>query len=408
MARQVTRLTDRKVKTIAATGKEFTLSDGNGLQLRVRPAGTKSWQFKYSDPVTNKIQKLSLGVYPELSLANARTKTIEYRELLAQKINPKSFEQTKKIEARKQQTNTFLAVAELWFERKKDNITSEHAYREWRTLDKYVFPHLGKTPITAINAVGTIEVLRPLEKDGKYSTVKRICQSVNQIMDFAVNHGLIHANPLAKIIKVFRKNTVFHMPTIRPEQLPDFLKRLNACARIQTKTKLLILWQLHTMTRPKEAATTRWADIDLENRVWTIPAENMKRRKAHRIPLTPQAIEILDQIRPQSEQFNYVFPGERDTTSHVSLFTANAAIKRSLGLKDELVAHGLRSVASTALHEQGFDSLLIEACLSHADQNEVRASYNRSDYLEQRKEIMSWWSAYIEEAAQGSLFINKE
>ncbi|WP_236688285.1 tyrosine-type recombinase/integrase [Photobacterium kishitanii] len=126
--------------------------------------------------------------------------------------------------------------------------------------------------------------------------------------------------------------------------------------------------------------------MDLENRVWTIPAENMKRRKAHRIPLTPQAIEILDQIRPQSEQFDYVFPGERDTNSHVSLFTANAAIKRSL----ELVAHGLRSVASTALHEQGFDSLLIEACLSHADQNEVRASYNRSDYLEQRKEIMSW------------------
>nr|WP_236688284.1 tyrosine-type recombinase/integrase [Photobacterium kishitanii] len=120
-----------------------------------------------------------------------------------------------------------------------------------------------------------------------------------------------------------------------------------------------MLWQLHTMTRPKEAATTRWADIDLENRVWTIPAENMKRRKAHRIPLTPQAIEILDQIRPQSEQFDYVFPGERDTNSHVSLFTANAAIKRSLGLKDELVAHRLRSVASTALHEQGFDSLLI-------------------------------------------------
>jgi integrase len=134
----------------------------------------------------------------------------------------------------------------------------------------------------------------------------------------------------------------------------------------------------------------------------------MKRRKAHRIPLTPQAIEILDQIRPQSEQYDYVFPGERDTTSHVSLFTANAAIKRSLGLKDELVAHGLRSVASTALHEQGFDSLLIEACLSHADQNEVRASYNRSDYLEQRKEIMGWWSAYIEEAAQGSFFMNKK
>ena len=127
----------------------------------------------------------------------------------------------------------------------------------------------------------------------------------------------------------------------------------------------------------------------------------MKRRKVHRIPLTPQAIEILDQIRPQSEQFDYVFPGKRDTTTHVSLFTADATIKRSsLGLKGKLVA-------STALHEKGFDSLLIEACLSHADQYEVRASYNRSNYLEQRKEIMCWWSAYIEEAAQSSFFMSK-
>ena len=235
-------------------------------------------------------------------------------------INPK-------LEARKQQADTFLTITELWFERKKDNITPEHAYREWRTLDKYISPILAKRQSLQLML---LVLLRPLEKDGKYSTVKRICQSVNQIMDFAVNHGLIHANPLAKIIKVFRKNTVLHMPTIRPEQLPDFLERLNACARVQTKTKLLILWQLHTMTRPKEAATTRWADIDLENRVWTIPAENMKRRKAHRIPLTPQAIEILDQIRPQSEQYDYVCPDEHDTTSHVSLFTANAAIKRSL------------------------------------------------------------------------------
>ena len=397
MARQVIRLTDRKIKSAAPTGKEFTLSDGEGLQLRVRPTGAKSWQFKFSDPVTSKIQKIALGPYPELSLANARSKTTEYRTLLAQKINPKSFEHSKIIEAKRVHTSTFIAIAELWFERKKETVSPAHAYREWRTLEKYIFPHMSKIPVATITAVETIDVLRPLEKEGKYSTVKRICQSLNQIMDYSVNHGLIHANPLAKIIKVFRKNTVLHMPTIRPEQLPDFLERLHSCSTIQTKTKLLILWQLHTMTRPKEAATARWVDIDLEKCVWTIPAENMKRRKEHRIPLTSQAIKILEQIRLQIKRCDYVFPGERDTNSHVSLFTANAAIKRSLGLKDELVAHGLRAIASTALHEYGFDSLLIEACLSHADQNEVRASYNRSDYLEQRKEIMCWWSDYIDE-----------
>ncbi|WP_318457520.1 tyrosine-type recombinase/integrase [Photobacterium leiognathi] len=404
MARKITRLTDKQIKSTIPKDKEFTLSDGDGLQLRIRTSGTKSWQFKFKAPISGTQQKITLGVYPHLTLANARKKALEYKELLSQKINPKEHIKRQQLEAERQQANTFSNIAKLWFSRKSTNVSVNHASREWRTLEKYVLPALGNIPVSSINAPDTIALLRPIEQDGKHSTIKRICQSLNQIMDYAVNHGLIHANPLAKIIK---KNTVIHMPTIRPEELPEFLEQLNSSKRLLIKTKLLILWQLHTMTRPKEAATTRWADIDLENRVWTIPAENMKRRKAHRIPLTPQAIEILDQIRPQSEQFDYVFPGERDTTSHVSIFTANAAIKRSLGLKDKLVAHGLRAIASTALHEHGFDSLLIEACLSHADQNEVRASYNRSDYLEQRKEIMIWWSAYIEEAGQGSIFMNK-
>lgn len=215
-------------------------------------------------------------------------------------------------------------------------------------------------------------------------------------MDYAVNHGLIHANPLAKIIKVFKKNTVIHMPTIRPEELPEFLEQLNSSKRLLIKTKLLILWQLHTMTRPKEAATARWDEIDFKNKLWTIPADKMKQRKDHRVPLTQQSMDILNMMRPLSEGSEYIFSGEKNFKSHVSLFTANAAIKRTLGYKDKLVAHGLRAIASTALHEHGFDSLLIEACLSHADQNEVRASYNRSDYLEQRKEIMIWWSGFIE------------
>ncbi|WP_318471018.1 tyrosine-type recombinase/integrase [Photobacterium leiognathi] len=407
MARSVTRLTDREIKNASATGKEYTLSDGNGLQLRVRKNGTKGWQFRYSDPISKKTQKLSLGVYPELSLANARTKAIEYRELLAQQINPKTFEQHKLQEARKKQNNTFLAVANLWFDRKKENVTPEHAYREWRNLEKYVLPYLSTIPIDDINAPETIEILRPIEQDGKHSTIKRICQSLNQIMDYAVNHGLIHANPLAKIIKVFKKNTVIHMPTIRPEELPEFLEQLNSSKRLLIKTKFLILWQLHTMTRPKEAATARWDEIDFKNKLWTIPADKMKQRKDHRVPLTQQSMDILNMMRPLSEGSEYIFSGEKNFKSHVSLFTANAAIKRTLGYKDKLVAHGLRAIASTALHEHGFDSLLIEACLSHADQNEVRASYNRSDYLEQRKEIMIWWSAYIEEAAQGSIFMNK-
>lgn len=387
------RLTDRKIKSIVATGKEQSFSDGNCLVLRVRANGTKSWRFKYT--VNKKVTKLSLGAYPVVTLAEARSVAVNYMQLLAKGIDPKEYENTKKLEASRKLANTFLAAAELWFERKKPTVTAHHAAREWRTLEMYIFPKLKDTPLESITAIDTIEILRPLETEGKHSTIKRICQSLNQIMDYSVNHGFINANPLAKIIKVFTKNTVEHMATIRPEELPDFLTAVNNSQTIQDKTKLLILWQLHTMTRSKEAAGTKWADINIEEAVWIIPAEEMKRRRAHRVPLTPATLAILEQMKPLSGHHEYVFPSERNENSHASTYTVNAAIKRSLGYKGKLVAHGLRSVASTALHEKGYDSLLVEACLAHADENEIRAAYNRSDYLEQRRPIMSWWSANV-------------
>lgn len=396
MARPATRLTDAKIKNVQSTGKEQTLSDGGGLQLRVRVNGTKSWQFRFKDPISDKLQKLGLGTYPSLSLANARKKAQEFSELVAQGINPKSHVQIKKDEGKKALANTFEHIALMWFERKEQRVSPEHAKREWRTLEKYFLPIIGKTPISDISAPNTIDHLRPLESEGKLSTIKRLCQTVNQIMDFAVNSGYIQANPLAKINKVFAKNKVEHMPTLEPEKLGDFVNKLLSAEHVQNKTKYLIFWQLHTMTRPKEAARTRWRDIDIENKVWTIPKEEMKKRRAHTVPLTDAAIDILDRMRPLSGRAEFVFPGERDPKSHMSTYTANAVIKRSLGFKGELVAHGLRAIASTALHEQGFDSLLIEACLAHADTNEVRASYNRSDYLEQRRPIMSWWSEFID------------
>ena len=390
------RLTDRKIKSIVATGKEQSFSDGNCLVLRVRANGTKSWRFKYT--VNKKVTKLSLGAYPAVTLAEARSVAVNYMQLLAKGIDPKEYESTKKLEANRKLANTFLAAAELWFERKQPTVTAHHAAREWRTLEMYIFPKMKDIPLESITAIDTIEILRPLETDGKHSTIKRICQSLNQIMDYSVNHGFINANPLAKIIKVFTKNTVEHMATIRPEELPDFLTALNNSRTIQDKTKLLILWQLHTMTRSKEAAGTKWADINIEDAVWVIPAEEMKRRRSHRVPLTPATLAILNQMKPLSGHHEYVFPSERNEKSHASTYTVNAAIKRSLGYKGKLVAHGLRSVASTALHEKGYDSLLVEACLAHADENETRAAYNRSDYLEQRRPIMGWWSEFVEQA----------
>ncbi|EHR5764713.1 MULTISPECIES: tyrosine-type recombinase/integrase [Vibrio harveyi group] len=399
------RITDTTIKALVIKDKEYTFTVEEGLQLRIRPkrsdkgTGTKAWQFKYRHPVTRKITKMAMGTYPSLRLAAAKLEAAEYRKQIAEGIDPKRSKENKRIEELRKHNDSFLEISTMWFDRKRKSVSSFHAERIWRTLEKYVFDHLGTLPVSDITRRDAIEILRPLEKDGKLSTIKRICQSLNQIMEYAVASDVISANPLTKMINSFEKHKVEHMPTIRPELLGELMTRLSKNDSIQDKTKLLLLWQLHTISRPKEAARTRWKDIDFKKQCWTIPAEEMKRKREHRIPLTKQAINILEKIKAHSTGKEFVFPSERNPDGHISVYTANAALKRSLGFKNELVAHGLRAIASTALHEQGFDTLHIEACLSHMDKNVTRASYNRSDFFEQRKEIMCWWSEFVITAA---------
>ncbi|MDG3409868.1 tyrosine-type recombinase/integrase [Vibrio sp. Vb2110] len=402
------RITDTTIKALVIKDKEYTFTVEEGLQLRIRPkrsdkgTGTKAWQFKYRHPVTRKITKMAMGTYPSLRLAAAKLEAAEYRKQIAEGIDPKRSKENKRTEELRKHNDSFLEISTMWFDRKRKSVSSFHAERIWRTLEKYVFDHLGTLPVSDITRRDAIEMLRPLEKDGKLSTIKRICQSLNQIMEYAVASDVISANPLTKMINSFEKHKVEHMPTIRPELLGELMARLSKNDSIQDKTKLLLLWQLHTISRPKEAARTRWRDIDFDKQCWTIPAEEMKRRREHRVPLTKQAINILEKIKAHSIGKDFVFPSERNPDGHISVYTANAALKRSLGFKGELVAHGLRAIASTALHEHGFDTLHIEACLSHMDKNVTRASYNRSDFFEQRKEIMCWWSDYIEKTESTS------
>ncbi|TXK93188.1 hypothetical protein BMR10_16430 [Methylococcaceae bacterium CS4] len=173
-------------------------------------------------------------------------------------------------------------------------------------------------------------------------------------------------------------------------------------ASIKLTTRCLIEWQLHTMVRPSEAAGTRWDEIDFDNGLWNIPIERMKQKKAHIVPLTPQCLAILEVMKPISSRSEYVFPSDRNPKTHTNSQTANMALKR-MGFDKQLVAHGLRSLASTALNEQGFDGDVIEAALAHTGKNEVRNAYNRANYLERRKPVMDWWSNYIDEAATGNM-----
>lgn len=396
MPRLATRLTDTHIKKLKSTDKDFVVSDGQGLQLRVRTSGSKLWNFNYTHPVTKKRVNMGLGMYPDVGLKQARDAAEWARAKLSDGIDPKTARDDEETVKRLSAGNTLKAVAEQWFEVKRTKVTPDYAEDIWRSLLLHVFPKLGRTPIGEITAPKLIDVMRPIEASGRLETVKRVNQRINEVMIYAVNTGIIHANPLAGVKAAFKSPEKRNMPTLEPHELPEFLERLQD-ASLTLTTKWLIRWQLHTMTRPAEAAGARWDEIkrhDDGRTDWVIPAERMKKRKAHTVPLSTEAQRILLKMEEISGEREYIFPSQRNPKTHTNNQTANMAIKR-MGYAGKLVSHGLRALASTILNEEGKDPDLIEAALAHVDSNQVRSAYNRAAYLERRRELMEWWSKRI-------------
>lgn len=404
MARKVLPLSDTEIKNAKPKEKEFNLSDGDGLILRVKPSGSKLWLFNYSRPFTKKRTNIGFGKYPEVSLVKARKKRDESRKLLSDDIDPKEHKLELNRTQKERISNTLISVATNWFAIKKNEISSDYAADVWRSLELHIFPELGDCPISSITAPMTIKVIQPLAAKGTLETVKRISQRLNEIMVFAVNTGVIHSNALAGIKAAFKNPAKKNMPTINPIELPSFMKNLSV-ASIKIVTRYLIEWQLHTMVRPGESVKARWSEIDYANKLWNIPADTMKKKRPHTVPLTEQVLNLLDAIKPITGHREFIFPADRNPRNHANESTANMAIKR-MGYKGKLVAHGLRALASTTLNEHGFDSDVIEAALSHVDDNEVRRAYNRADYLKRRVKMMNWWSEHIENSAIGNLSLS--
>lgn len=401
MARTTKPLTNTEVLQAKPRDKEYNLMDGKGLKLRVKPNGSKQWIFNYTQPHTQKRTNIGLGPYPDLSLEGARGKRKAARELLAEEIDPRDHRDNLAQQQRQAHSNTMEHIAGEWFEIKKGKVSANYADDIWNSFKLHIFPTLGKLPIHKLTAPKAITTLKPVAAKGSLETVKRLCQRLNEVMVYAVNTGIIEANPLAGISKAFHTPTKQHMATLKPEQLPELMKTLTT-ASIKLITRCLIEWQLHTMVRPSEAAGTRWEEIDLDNKLWHIPGERMKKKRPHVVPLPPQAIALLEVIKPIGRSSAFVFPSDRDTKRHTHQQTANMALKR-MGFEGRLVAHGMRALASTTLNEQGFDPDVVEAALAHVDANEVRAAYNRADYLERRRVMMKWWSEHIEQAATGNM-----
>lgn len=397
MARSVVPLTNTQVKQAKAKDKLYKLADGAGLQLRVKPTGAKSWLFDYFKPMTKKRSSMGFGVYPEVSLAQARKKRDDARALLAQNVDPKEYKEDKLREQQLAANHTLKSVAADWFAIKKTRIAETTAISLWRTFENHIFPKIGHRPIDKLLAPEMISVLRPLAAKGSLETTSKLIGHINEVMRYGVNIGILHHNSLAGIRSAFETPKVTHLPALKPEELPALMRAISY-ASIKLITRCLIEWQLHTMVRPREAAEAKWCEIDFEECLWVIPAERMKMKVEHIVPLSPQALAILEVVKPISYHREFVFPSDRHPTKPSNAQTANKALER-MGFKGRLVAHGMRSIASTTLNEQGFDGDVIESALAHQDKNEVRRAYNRAQYLERRRLLMLSWSDQIEQAS---------
>ncbi|EGK9102362.1 tyrosine-type recombinase/integrase [Salmonella enterica] len=393
MARTTRPLTNTEVLRTKALEKDLTLHDGGGLFLIVKTSGKKLWRFRYQRPATKQRTMIGLGAFPALSLADARGLRADYLALLANGIDPQV--QAEVVEEQQQIAldSIFSTVATNWFQLKSKSVTSDYANDIWRSLEKDVFPAIGETPVQQIKARTLVEALEPIKARGALETVRRLVQRINEIMIYAVNTGLIDTNPASGIGMAFEKPKKQNMPTLRPEELPKLMRSL-IMSNLSVSTRCLIEWQLLTLVRPSEASGARWVEIDLDAKLWTIPAERMKAKREHIVPLSPQALDILEVMKPISAHREHVFPSRNDPKQPMNSQTANAALKR-IGYGGKLVAHGLRSIASTALNEAGFNPDVIEAALAHSDKNEVRRAYNRSTYLLKRIELMNWWGELI-------------
>lgn len=391
MPRQVTPLTVTKIDRAKPGEKLIKLSDGGGLALWIYPGGQKSWRISYLRPSDRKQDGLLIGEYPALSLAQARERREQIRADLAQGLDPKLTDYRRRIAAA---NPTFRDVATEWYERWRETVTPDYAEQVWRMLEANVFDVLGPHEIAKVTSRMIVDALSPMESRGALVYLRRARSSIGLVFGYALARGLVDNNVAVGISKAFKAAPKRHFRALAPEQIGQLMKVLDNQS-LSLTGRMMLRWQLLTLARPGEAAAARWSEI--VDGAWIIPAEKMKRRRNHVVPLSTGALHVLEIMRPVSGHREFIFPGRADPKTHMSAGTANMALKRA-GV--DTTAHGLRALASTTLHENGFDSRVIEMALAHVDQNATRAAYNRSEYLQQRAEMLEWWCAWLSKTGE--------
>lgn len=387
-------LSDAKIRGLKPDGTTKKLNDGAGLVLLIHKNGSRYWQFRYQFAGKEKV--VSFGKYPDVSLSEARDRKMQALVLLRDLVDPVADRKKKRLQIERLHRNNFLAVAEEWIKRQDGIWTERHLERTWRRMENHVLPHLGTRPIADIKPLDLLEVIRKLESTGVKDTCSRVLRICSAIFRYAVVTGRIEHNPALNLKGALRPYRENHFPSLRAKEIPEFLEALEAL-RTSEQNRIAFRMLLLTAVRSGELRRARWEDFDTTAREWRVPAEVMKMREEHIVPLSDQLLSLLSELEVISGHQEWLFPNQlRGKKPFMSENTINGMIKR-MGYKGRVVGHGFRSMFSTILNEHGFSGDAIERQLAHRERNKVRAAYNRAEHLPERRIIMQRWADLIDE-----------
>ncbi len=401
-------LTAVEVRNAKPKENPYKLTDGRGLHLYITPNGRKSWRYRYKFAGSETI--MVLGEYPETGLEAAREQRAEARRLVKAGKNPTEERRLQKqtVEHAKEaekvlEENSFEMIALEWHEHQLARWTEAHAIATLTIFKRNVFPTIGEIPVEQISPPMVLQILRKVEFRGALEIAAKTLQHMNAVFRYAIQTGRATYNPAADMRGALKKRKVQHHPMIQPEDLPAFLQTLTK-GDIHITTRLAIQFTILTAARSGEVRGATWAEIDLEKNIWTVPAERMKMRSLHIVPLSTQAIAILNRLKILYGDKGLVFPGIHFPDKPISENTMLYALYR-IGYHSKATMHGFRALFSTIANESGFNPEAIERQLAHQEKNAVRAAYHRAEYIADRIDMMQWWGDYLHQVEYGAEII---
>ena len=389
-------LTDTAIRNAKPKTKPYKMTDGQGLFLLIRPNGSKWWRYKYR--FMNKENLLALGIYPEVGLADARERHAQARKVLAAGNDPNETKKEAKRLAILKNENDFEAITREWYENRRHKWVTSYSQAMMVRLENHIFPKLGRRPITEISAPELLAVVRVVEKSGALDMAQRLLQVCGQVFLYAIATGRAERNPVTDLRGALKPPVRKNQAHLKASELPEYLQRLDVYDG-NFQTKLALKFLLLTFVRTTELRAAEWSEIDLEKAEWRIPAERMKMRDPHIVPLSAQAVAVLKDLKPLTGHWQYVFPNQHKPSGFMSENTMLYGLYR-MGYHSKATGHGFRATASTILNEHGFAPDVIERQLAHSERNKVRAAYNHAQYLPERRKMMQWWADYLDSLSQ--------